>query len=67
VERDDLCAASGGFADLFDRFREILFRVLRTFHLHEPDGKFVSHENQFNMSRKENIRARFVVSFAQRL
>ncbi len=67
VQRNDLGAARGGFADFFDCFREILFRVLRAIHLHESNGKFAGHENQFTMSRKENIYARFVVSFAQRL
>jgi len=39
-----LRATRGSFADLFNRFREILIRVLRALHLHEPDGKFASHE-----------------------
>jgi hypothetical protein len=33
--------------------REIFVRIRRAFHLHEPDGKFISHKNQFSMSRKE--------------
>jgi hypothetical protein len=67
VQRNDLRAARGGFSDFRARARQVLFRVLRAFHLHESDGKFVSHENEFSMSRKENICARFVVSFAQHL
>jgi len=44
VQRNDLRAARGGFADFVNRFREILIRVSRAFHLHEPDTKFVCHE-----------------------
>jgi hypothetical protein len=55
MKRNDLRAASGGFADLLDRVSQIFFRVGRAFHLHEPDGKFAGHKNQFSMSRKENI------------
>src|SRR4029077_18752878 len=53
VQRNDLRTARGGFADFADRFREVLFGVGRAFHLHESNGKFVCHENQFSMSRKE--------------
>jgi hypothetical protein len=62
-----LRAACRGFADFLDGPGEVFIAVRRAFHLHESDAKFVSHENQFSMSRKENICARFVVSFAQRL
>jgi predicted FMN-binding regulatory protein PaiB len=34
-----------GFADFLDRSREVFIAIRRAFHLHEPDGKFVSHEN----------------------
>ncbi len=44
VQGNDLRAASGGFADSVNRFREILFGVRCALHLHEPDGKFVCHE-----------------------
>jgi hypothetical protein len=37
-------AAGGGFADLLDCARQIVFRVGRAFHLHESDGKFVGHK-----------------------
>jgi len=45
MQRNDLRAARGGFADLLDRSGQIVFRVGRAFHLHESDGEFVSHKN----------------------
>jgi hypothetical protein len=67
VQRNDLRTARGGLADFFGGARQILFRVRGAFHLHEANGKFIRHEIQFSMSGKENICARFVVSFARRL
>ena len=52
VQGNDLRAARGGFANFPDGPRQILIRVRRAFHLHEPDGKFVRHEIQSSMSRK---------------
>jgi len=67
VQGNDLRTARGGLADFVSGAREILVRVRGAFHLHESDRKFASHEIQFSMSTKENICARFVVSFARRL
>jgi len=40
-----LRAARRCFADLLDGAREVFIAIRRAFHLHESDGKFVSHEN----------------------
>jgi hypothetical protein len=43
VHADDLRATHGGFANLFDRTLEILFRIRRRTHLDQADGEFVGH------------------------
>jgi hypothetical protein len=63
VETNDLRAARGGFTDFPDRFSEVLFGIGCAFHLHESNGKFVCHENQFSMSRKEKYLRAFCSIF----
>jgi len=43
VQRNDLSAARGRFADFPRGPRQILFRVRRAFHLNQTNGKFVCH------------------------
>ena len=43
IHADDLRAACGSLANLFDRALKIFFRVRRRAHLNQADGKFVRH------------------------